>query len=90
MGILYLAHKNGEKQLELETYESSDTYSFTLEDASTAQCKNLRYRFDKENRSAMSSDSKYRSGCIMYGHKMDNISRGNHWQSISTPDLHSF
>jgi hypothetical protein len=75
MGSLYLAHKNGEKQLELRTHESSDTYLLTVDYASTAPCNNLRYRFDKENMSATSSDSKYRSSCIMYWHKMGNISR---------------
>lgn len=71
MGSLCLAHKNGEKQLELRTNESSDTYLL----ASTAPCNNLRYRFHKENMSATSSDSKYRSSCMMYLHKMGNISR---------------
>lgn len=75
MGSLYLAHKNGEKQLELKTHESRGTYPLTLEGASTTPCNDLRYRSDIENRSATSRDSKYRSCCIMYRHKIGSISR---------------
>jgi hypothetical protein len=86
MGSLYLAHTNGEKQLELRTYESRGTYFLTLEDASTSSRNDLRYWCDKENGSAMSSDSKHRLGCVMYRHKMGNISRkGELLTPISAP-----